>query len=70
MIITKEILCAKNACQEGLDYFNYAWPAGGEYQSVIDQCVVDEQIDYATWLIDNIGPTKLVDAQWRSNNEQ
>ena len=57
MKITLESLEEKESCRDGKAWFNSAFPDGGEYQSVIDQAVKDDRLDYVRWLLDNFGAT-------------
>ena len=58
-IITRDRLAQLGACKSGMDFFDKTYPDGqAEYQDMLDKAVTGGHTDYATWLLDKIGPTE------------
>ena len=58
-IITRDHLAQLGACKSGMDFFDKTYPDGqAEYQDMLDKAVTGGHTDYATWLLDKIGPTE------------
>ena len=57
MKLTLDMLEAKGACIEDIEYFKEVWGNEADYQEVIDKCVAGDHLDYADWLLDKIGST-------------
>ena len=58
--ITPEYLKGLGPCADGYRSFKKYFPEGGEYQKVLDKCAELNEIGYAGWLMDKIGPTEDV----------
>jgi hypothetical protein len=52
MILTEQFLIAQNACQEGIAYATAKNYIGLEYSQVVRNSLLDEQRDFAGWLIE------------------
>ena len=56
-MITLRYLREIGACSEGRLAFEKAFPNGGEYQDVLDKCAEEGRMDFAGWLLHEVGPT-------------
>ena len=56
-MITLRYLREIGACAEGRSAFEKAFPGGGEYQTVLDKCTEEGRMDFASWLLQKVGPT-------------
>mgnify|MGYP001514216622 CR=1 FL=1 len=60
-IITRDHLAQLGACESGMDFFDQTYPEGkAEYQDMLDKAVAGGHTDYATWLLEKVGPTEDV----------
>lgn len=61
-IITREMLAEQyGACTEGMELFDRNHPDGkGEYQTLLDEACAADRADFASWLLDKVGPTEDV----------
>ena len=59
-LITLNTLIELGACKEGLEFFAEHHPDGGEYQKVLDTACEHGHPDFASWLLDKLGPTDAV----------
>ena len=56
MKITRELLTDWNACTKGYNWFTSHFPTGeGEYQEVLDALAIENQPQYANWLMNSAG---------------
>ena len=54
MIITLDWLKQKNACSDGVKYFNTHWPIGeADIQAILVQLKIKDHANYASWLMRN-----------------
>jgi len=60
MLIVKELLKEKGACQPGMEWFTEHFPGGGNYQAVLNKCADTNQPSYAAWALTIFGPTDSV----------
>lgn len=60
MKITKQFLIERGACAPGRNWFTKHFPEGGEHQDVLNALAAEDLADYASWLIEKIGPTEDV----------
>ena len=60
-IITRDHLAQLGACKSGMDFYDRTYPDGkAEYQDMLDKAVAGGHTDYATWLLEKVGPTEDV----------
>ena len=60
-IITRDHFAQLGACESGMDFFDQTYPEGkAEYQDMLDKAVAGGHTDYATWLLEKVGPTEDV----------
>ena len=55
--ITLDYLKEIGACQDVQQEFQRAFPDGAGYQEILDRCAQEGRIDFATWLLDKLGPS-------------
>lgn len=70
-IITRDHLKELGACNAGLAFFDANHPDGqGEYQTLLDEAVKGGHVDYAEWLLHEVGPTADVMEVEEINDEE
>ena len=60
MQITLEWLKEKNACADGVEWFQRNFPAGGGYQAVLDALAHENLSSWGSWLLSTAGPAGTV----------
>ncbi len=60
MRITIDWLNEKGACSEAIEQFAKTFPEGEEYQKVLVSLAKENNLNWAYWLLKNVGPTKEV----------
>ena len=55
--ITLDYLKEIGACRDGQGEFKRVFPDGARYQETLDRCAQEGRLDFASWLLDKLGPS-------------